>query len=55
MWNSYITVTSADEALERARELGATVHAPAFDVLDAGRMGVVQDPQGAYCHGLGAA
>ena len=48
MWNSYITVTSADEALERARELGATVHAPAFDVLDAGRMGVVQDPQGAY-------
>ena len=48
MWNSYITVTSANEALERARELGATVHAPAFDVLDAGRMGVVQDPQGAY-------
>ena len=43
-----ITVSSADEALERARELGATVHAPAFDVLDAGRMGVVQDPQGAY-------
>jgi uncharacterized protein len=48
MWNSYITVESADAALERARELGATVHAPAFDVMDAGRMGVVQDPQGAY-------
>ena len=29
-------------------ELGATVHAPAFDVMDVGRMGVVQDPQGAY-------
>ena len=48
MWNSYITVESADDALERARQLGATVHAPAFDVMDVGRMGVVQDPQGAY-------
>jgi predicted enzyme related to lactoylglutathione lyase len=48
MWNSYITVRSADEALSRAAQLGATVHAPAFDVFDAGRMGVVQDPQGAY-------
>ncbi len=47
-WNSYITVDSADEALERAKNLGATVHAPAFDVFDFGRMGVVQDPQGAY-------
>ncbi len=48
VWNSYITVESADATLERAKELGATVHAPAFDVMDAGRMGVVQDPQGAY-------
>jgi hypothetical protein len=48
MWNSYITVDSADDALTRASELGGTVHAPAFDVFDAGRMGVVQDPQGAY-------
>jgi predicted enzyme related to lactoylglutathione lyase len=47
-WNSYITVDSADEALERAQQLGATVHAPAFDVMDAGRMGVVQDPASAY-------
>jgi uncharacterized protein len=47
-WNSYISVKSADETLARAEELGATVHAPAFDVMDAGRMGVVQDPQGAY-------
>ncbi|HEY2769089.1 MAG TPA: VOC family protein [Solirubrobacteraceae bacterium] len=48
MWNSYIAVESADRAVERARELGATVHAPAFDMLEAGRMGVIQDPQGAY-------
>ena len=46
-WNSCITVESADRALERAGQLGATVHAPAFDVMDVGRMGVVQDPQGA--------
>ena len=48
LWNSYITVDSADDALARAQELGATIHAGAFDVMDAGRMGVVQDPQGAF-------
>jgi predicted enzyme related to lactoylglutathione lyase len=47
-WNSYVSVGSADAAAERASELGATVHAPAFDVLDAGRMAVIQDPQGAF-------
>ncbi len=47
-WNSYITVQDADATLARAKELGATVHANAFDVMEAGRMGVVQDPQGAY-------
>ncbi|HEY4452072.1 MAG TPA: VOC family protein [Solirubrobacteraceae bacterium] len=48
LWNSYVTVESADAAAERAKELGATVHAPAFDVMDSGRMAVIQDPQGAY-------
>ncbi len=47
-WNSYVTVTSADRAAERAGELGATVHAPPFDVMEAGRMAVIQDPQGAF-------
>jgi hypothetical protein len=47
-WNSYVTVDSADDALARARELGGTVDAPAFDVMTAGRMGAVQDPQGAH-------
>jgi len=47
-WNSYISVDSADEALEHAEALGAAIHAPAFDVMDVGRMGVVQDPQAAY-------
>src|ERR1700753_3602243 len=41
LWNSYVTVA-------RARSLGGSVHAPAFDVMEAGRMAVVQDPQGAY-------
>jgi predicted enzyme related to lactoylglutathione lyase len=48
VWNSYITVESADRALEKAKALGATVHAPAFDVMDVGRMGVIQDPQQAF-------
>src|SRR3954447_13657726 len=48
MWNNYVTVESADAAADRATELGATVHAPPFDVMDVGRMAVVQDPQGAF-------
>jgi predicted enzyme related to lactoylglutathione lyase len=48
VWNSYVTVASADDAAARAAELGATVHAPPFDVMDVGRMAVVQDPQRAF-------
>jgi predicted enzyme related to lactoylglutathione lyase len=48
IWQSYVTVESADATAERVKELGGKVHAPAFDVLDAGRMAVLQDPQGAF-------
>jgi predicted enzyme related to lactoylglutathione lyase len=48
LWNSYVTVASADDAAAKAGELGATVHAPPFDVMEAGRMAVLQDPQGAF-------
>jgi len=48
MWNSYVSVQSADAAVARAKELGGNAHAPAFDVMEAGRMGVIQDPQGAF-------
>jgi predicted enzyme related to lactoylglutathione lyase len=48
LWNSYVTVESADATLERARQLGAGVHTDAFDVFDSGRMGVIQDPQNAF-------
>jgi uncharacterized protein len=47
-WNAYVTVQSADDAADRAQKLGATVHAPAFDVMGVGRMAVIQDPQGAF-------
>ncbi len=47
-WNSYVSVESADDAAARATELGGTVVGPPFDVFDAGRMAVIQDPQGAF-------
>lgn len=46
-WLSYVTVESADEAASRARVLGATVLADAFDVMDVGRMALIGDPGGA--------
>ena len=46
-WLSYVTVESADEAAARARTLGGTVLADAFDVVDAGRMALLGDPSGA--------
>jgi hypothetical protein len=46
-WNMYITVANADEATKRAGALGARVFAPPFDVMDVGRMAVLQDPTGA--------
>lgn len=60
-WVVYISVDDADAATERARGLGALVLAEPFDVFDAGRMSVVQDPAGAvFCmwqarehHGVG--
>jgi predicted enzyme related to lactoylglutathione lyase len=48
LWNSYVTVESADATADRAQKLGGTVHAPAFDVMDVGRMAVIGDPQGAF-------
>jgi uncharacterized protein len=46
-WNCYVTVESADDAAKRAGELGATVAAEPFDVMDVGRMAVIIDPVGA--------
>jgi len=46
-WNSYVSVANADDAVKRAQSLGGKVLAPAFDVMDVGRMAVLQDPTGA--------
>ena len=46
-WNNYVTVESADEAAAKAKELGAHVFEEPFDVMDAGRMTVFADPDGA--------
>src|SRR3712207_52110 len=46
-WFFYVSVDDADAIASRARELGGTVYGEAFDVLDAGRMAVIQDPTGA--------
>jgi uncharacterized protein len=46
-WLSYVTVEDADATAARAAELGGTVISPPFEVMDAGRMAVLQDPTGA--------
>jgi predicted enzyme related to lactoylglutathione lyase len=46
-WNTYISVEDAELVSKEAEQLGATIAAPAFDVLESGRMAVVIDPTGA--------
>jgi predicted enzyme related to lactoylglutathione lyase len=46
-WNTYVTVASADDAAATAERAGGTVVMPAFDVMSAGRMVVIADPEGA--------
>src|SRR4029077_2803039 len=49
-WNSYIWVASADETTTKARAAGGQVVSEPFDVMDAGRMAVLADPEGAtFC------
>jgi predicted enzyme related to lactoylglutathione lyase len=50
MWNTYIWVDSADDAAAKARDAGGTVAMEPFDVMEAGRMAVCVDPEGAaFC------
>jgi predicted enzyme related to lactoylglutathione lyase len=46
-WTTYVAVENADETAAKAASLGGMVLAPAFDVMDAGRMAVLSDPSGA--------
>lgn len=46
-WGSYVCVENANDAAAHAKELGATVMLEPFDVMEHGRMAVIQDPTGA--------
>src|SRR6266498_2433832 len=50
MWNTYIWVESADDAAANVLAAGGRVVTEPFDVMDAGRMAVFTDPEGAaFC------
>ena len=47
MWNTYVWVDDADDTAAKARAAGGTILMEPFDVMDAGRMAVIADPEGA--------
>jgi predicted enzyme related to lactoylglutathione lyase len=47
MWNTYVWVESADETADKVRAAGGRVLTEPFDVMEAGRMAVCADPDGA--------
>ena len=47
-WMSYVSVEDADATLKKVEELGGTVTMQAIDVMEEGRMGLLQDPTGAF-------
>src|SRR5437667_3557567 len=50
VWNTYVWVQSADEAAAKVRQAGGRILTDPFDVMDAGRMAVFTDPEGAaFC------
>ena len=46
-WMSYASTENADDTAAKAQTLGGTVMQPPFDVMEHGRMAVIQDPTGA--------
>jgi uncharacterized protein len=50
VWNTYIWVASAEEAAGKVKDAGGRVVTEPFDVMEAGRMAVCTDPEGAaFC------
>jgi uncharacterized protein len=50
MWNTYVWVESADQAASKVLDAGGKALTDPFDVMDAGRMAVFADPEGAaFC------
>jgi predicted enzyme related to lactoylglutathione lyase len=47
VWNTYVCVDSADEAAAKVRDAGGQVVVEPFDVMEAGRMAVFADLEGA--------
>jgi uncharacterized protein len=47
VWTTYLASDDVDATAAKAREAGGNVLMEPFDVLDAGRMTVIQDPTGA--------
>src|SRR4051794_16638978 len=43
-WMTYVSVASADESAKKAEQLGGKIFMAPFDVMDAGRMALIQDP-----------
>ena len=46
-WMSYVSVQDVDATAKRAEQLGGTVVAPPFDVVESGRQAVIADPESA--------
>ena len=46
-WMSYASTQNADETAAKAQSLGGTIMQAPFDVMEHGRMAVIQDPTGA--------
>jgi predicted enzyme related to lactoylglutathione lyase len=46
-WGTYVAVANVDDAIAKAKTLGATVLAGPMDVAEHGRMAVLSDPTGA--------
>jgi uncharacterized protein len=46
-WLSYVSTPNVDASVEKAKQLGGTLVAGPFDVMEHGRMAVLSDPTGA--------
>lgn len=47
VWTSYVSSSNVDEVAAKVEGLGGTVTVAPMDVMDAGRMAMIQDPTGA--------
>lgn len=46
-WSSYVNHSDVDSVVAKVADAGGVVVAPPFDVMESGRMAVIQDPTGA--------